>query len=212
MAAPRPKGYQSGAAKQVVPVGMPSRQGGERGTVHQEKLPQRRMETNVSSTCLNSPAEGAAGCTWPRGRPTAPQPAEERREPAQCPTELPGAAACPGHSYCAPHRPASPSLLTGSATAFSKAGRGSRLSLRLVQKTWHFPRAVLTAHGPPPHLSAFQRAGANGPPTWLGQAGSSGEASVCGGADPVPANSPPAPVNRLPPFSLFPPAPSLLQK
>lgn len=208
MAAPRPKGYQSGAAKQVVPVGTRSRQGGERGTIHQEKLPQRRMETNMSSTCLNSPAEGAAGCTWPQGRPTAPQPAEERQEPAQCPTALPAG----GHSYSTPHRPASLSLLTGSATAFWKAGRGSRLNLRLVQKPRHFPRAILTAHGPPPHVSASQRAGANGPPTWLGQAGSSGEASVCGGADPDPANSAPAPVNHLPPFSLFPPAPSLLQK
>lgn len=61
------------------------------GTLHQEKLPQRQMETNLSSTRFNGPATGAASCTWP---PMAiPQCAEERQESAQRPTALPPAEA-----------------------------------------------------------------------------------------------------------------------
>ena len=145
---------------------------------------------------------GLLAAPGPTAAPAAPQPAEESQEPAQCPTALPNTAACRGRSSSPAHRLALPPVLVGSATGFLKAGRGSRLGLHLVQKTRHLPRAVLTAHMPPPHVSTSQCAGANGPPTWLGQAGPSGKASVCRGAVCVRANTPPA--THEPPATIFP--------
>lgn len=133
MAAFIQKGHWPGAAKLDVTASRQSGQEGEMGTVHQKKLPQRQMETNLSPMCLNGPAMGAA--------PTAPQHAEERQEAAQCPTALPDAATCRGHSYSPAHRLALPPVLVGSAMGFLKAGRGSRLGFHLVKKNTAPPKS-----------------------------------------------------------------------